>query len=208
MNNLDLYKNNYKNKGTMLLPYGEEEYPLSKEDILELEKCCREVDKEYISIGDAGEKNNLLVGRFMTDVKKPEVVNNGYSARVIRILSSRNLMNFIKKILGVEEEIFLRRIQFNQIDSNCFVGHHLDKDSNPDYIAAIVIQIGKLYKGGIYRVYQKDGSFFDYTSSYGDLIISDCNYPHEVTKVTEGERKSLVFFVSNSNDLNKRNKAI
>ena len=30
MNNLDLYKNNYKNKGTMLLPYGDEEYPLSK----------------------------------------------------------------------------------------------------------------------------------------------------------------------------------
>ena len=113
-------------------------------------------------------------------------------------------MNFIKKILGVEEEIFLRRIQFNQIDSNCFVGHHLDKDSNPDYIAAIVIQIGKLYKGGIYRVYQKDGSFFDYTSSYGDLIISDCNY-REVTKVTEGEENHCIF-VSNSNDLNKETK--
>ena len=100
----------------------------------------------------------------------------------------------------------MRRIQFNQIDSNCFVGHHLDKDSNPDYIAAIVIQIGKLYKGGIYRVYQKD-EVFDYTSSYGDLIISDCNYPHEVTKVTEGEKITCIFRVKFKRP-EQKNKAI
>ena len=51
-------------------------------------------------------------------------------------------------------------------------------------------------KGGKYRVYQKDGSYFDYTSTYGDLIISNCTYPHEVTRVTSGQRKSLVFFIS------------
>ena len=59
---------------------------MATKNILYLKRYSRigknavEVDKEYISIGDAGE-NNLLVGRFMTDVKKPEVVNNGYSAR-------------------------------------------------------------------------------------------------------------------------------
>ena len=51
--------------------------------------------------------------------------------------------------------IFIRRIQFNQIDKDCFVGYHLDTDSNPDYIAAGVIQIGSKFEGGLYRVYQK-----------------------------------------------------
>ena len=45
----------------------------------------------------------------------------------------------------------------------------------------------------------------DFTSDFGDLIISNCNYPHEVTKVESGNRKSLVFFVSNDAGKNKRN---
>ena len=64
--------------------------------------------------------------------------------------------------------------------------------------------MGSKFEGGLYRVYQKDESFFDYKSGYGDLIISNCKYPHEVTKVTEGERKSLVFFVSNHGSKNRR----
>jgi predicted 2-oxoglutarate/Fe(II)-dependent dioxygenase YbiX len=204
MSFINIHKKNYLEKGTLLLPYDNLDFPLTKENIQELEKLCQEVDKEYISIGDAGEKNNLLVGRFMTDIEKPEVVQNPYSDKVIKILSEKKLINFIKKILDVNQEIFLRRIQFNQIDKNCFVGYHLDTDSNPDYIAAVVIQFSDLYKGGIYRVYQKDGKFSDFKSSYGDIIISNCKYPHEVTKVTEGERKSLVFFVSHSDTQNKR----
>jgi predicted 2-oxoglutarate/Fe(II)-dependent dioxygenase YbiX len=204
MSFINIHKKNYLEKGTMLLPYDNSDYPLTKENVQELQKLCYEVEKEYISIGDAGEKNNLLVGRFMTDIKKPEVVQNLYSDKVIKILSEKKLINFIKKILDVNQEIFLRRIQFNQIDKNCFVGYHLDTDSNPDYIAAVVIQFSDLYKGGIYRVYQNDGSFSDFKSSYGDIIISNCKYPHEVTKVTEGERKSLVFFVSHSDTENKR----
>ena len=204
MRSIDKHKKIYREKGTMLLSYDNLDYPLTNENVQELEKFCHEVDKEYISIGDAGEKNNLLVGRFMTDIEKPEVVQNPYSEKVISILTEKKLMNFLKKILDAKQEIFLRRIQFNQIDKDCFVGYHLDIDSNPDYIAAVVIQFSDLYKGGIYRVYQNDGNFSDFKSGYGDIIISNCNYAHEVTKVTEGERKSLVFFVSYSGAENKR----
>ena len=99
-------------------------------------------------------------------------------------------MSFFKKILGIDKkkDIYLRRVQFNQIDSGCFVGYHLDKDSNPDYLAAGVIQFGKNFKGGKYRVYQSKKKYIDYTPSVRSLIISDCNFPHEVTKVTKGGR--------------------
>ena len=67
-----------------------------------------------------------------------------------------------------------------------------------------VIQLGGDFKGGIYRVYQKNNSFNDFHPAKGSLIISNCTYPHEVTKVVDGKRKSLVFFVSNHYQNNKR----
>lgn len=195
---------NYSEKGTVLVKKDNDINPFSTSDLNNLTKYCSAVNKEFIQIGDAGEKNNLLVGRFMTDIKKPEIVKNPFSKKVINILLQDKVINFIKKVIGINDALYLRRVQFNQINKNNFVGYHLDTDSNPDYIAACVIQLGHKYLGGKYRVYQKDGSYLDYISSFGDLIISNCQYPHEVTKVESGNRKSLVFFMSKHCDKNER----
>ena len=199
------YKKEYKKKGTVMIPFEENVNPLTEKDFKILYEYCEKVEKEFIEIGDAGESNNLMVGRFMTDKLKPEIVKNPYSNKVIEILSGNKIISFIKKILDLNNEIIYRRIQYNQINNGNFVGYHLDTDSNPDYIAACVLQIGDNYTGGKYRVYQKDGSHFDYRSGFGDLIISNCTYPHEVTKVESGNRKSLVFFISEHAGENKRN---
>ena len=197
---------NYSKKGTIMVPFNSKYNPISNEDFLNLKKYCSKVDKEFIKIGDAGEKNHLLVGRFITDVKKPEIVKNKYSKKVISILKKKKLVNFIKKIIKTNKNLYLRRAQFNQISKNCFVGYHLDVDSNPEYKAACVIQLGSNFKGGLYRVYQKKSKkYFDYAPTKGSLIMSNCLYPHEVTKVKNGKRSSLVFFVSYNKGLNKRN---
>ena len=204
--NLENYKNKYVKFGTVMVPFENSNCPLTSEDIDELSNCCEKVEKEFVSIGDAGEKNFVHVGRFMTDIKKPEVVKNNFSEKVINILSKVTIKKFIKSVIGCDEELFYRRIQFNQIDKDCFVGYHLDKDSNPDYLAACVIQLGKDYDGGLYRVYQRsEKKYIDYKPPFASLIISNCDFPHEVTKVEKGNRKSLVFFVSKENGLNKRN---
>ena len=208
MNSQDLksLKNNYLKKGTIMVPFGEKNNPLSIKDFEKLKACCTKVKKEFIEIGDAGESNHLLVGRFMTDKKKPEIVKNDYSKKVIQILKKKKLYNFIKQILKTKKTLYLRRIQFNQIKKNCFVGYHLDVDSNPDYTAACVIQLGSNFTGGIYRVFQKNKKkFIDYPPTEGSLIVSNCQYPHEVTTVKSGKRESLVFFVSFNKGLNKRN---
>lgn len=198
------YKKEYQEKGTIMIPFDEQISPITDEDFENLFEYCEKVEKEFIEIGDAGESNNLMVGRFMTDKDKPEIVNNPYSQKLLKILKSEKLIDLIKKILNLKSEAHLRRVQFNQINKGNFVGYHLDTDSNPDYIAACVIQLGDNFEGGIYRVYQKDKSYKDFQPSKGSLIISNCNYPHEVTKVTMGERKSLVFFISDHFDKNKR----
>ena len=51
---------------------------------------------------------------------------------------------------------------------------------------------------------EKTKNFYDYEPSKGSLIISNCLYPHEVTKVKSGKRRSLVFFVSFKKGINKR----
>lgn len=198
--------NNYSKNGTIMVPFGDKDNPITIDDFKKLKEYCNNVDKEFISIGDAGESNHLLVGRFMTDKKKPEVVKNKYSKKLISILKKKKIIDFIKKIIKTKKPLYLRRIQFNQIEKNCFVGYHLDVDSNPDYTAACVIQLGSNFTGGIYRVYQKNKkSFYDYPPEKGSLILSNCLYPHEVTKVKSGMRGSLVFFVSYNKGLNKRN---
>ena len=50
-------------------------------DFSKLKNYCSNVEKEFIEIGDAGEKNHLLVGRFITDIKKPKIVKNKYSKK-------------------------------------------------------------------------------------------------------------------------------
>ena len=197
---------NYKNKGTIMVPFDNKFNPLSEKDFLNLKNYCDNVEKEFIKIGDAGEKNHLLVGRFITDIKKPEIVKNKYSKKVISILKKRKIVSFIKKIIKTKKNLYLRRVQFNEISKNCFVGYHLDVDSNPEYVAACVIQLGSNFKGGLYRVYKnkKTKNFYDYEPSKGSLIISNCLYPHEVTKVKSGKRRSLVFFVSFTKGINKR----
>ena len=197
---------NYKNNGTIIVPFDNKFNPLSEEDFLNLKKYCDNVEKEFIKIGDAGEKNHLLVGRFITDIKKPEIVKNKYSKKVISILKKKKIISFIKKIIKTKKNLYLRRVQFNEISKNCFVGYHLDVDSNPEYVAACVIQLGSNFKGGLYRVYKnkKTKNFYDDEPSKGSLIISNCLNPHEVTKVKSGKRRSLVFFVSFKKGINKR----
>ena len=204
--NLEKYKKNYDLNGTAYIdknftPFNDGQYQ-------KISDYCNNVEREFVEVGDADEPNHVNVGRFMTDIKKPEVVDNLYSNKLIEILWSENTKSYIKSIVNTNDEIYLRRVQYNQISKDCFVGYHLDVDSNPDYLAACVLQLGKKFNGGLYRVYDKDNksSFVDYKPDYGSLIISDCQYPHEVTKVTDGERGSLVFFVSKNSDLNKRNK--
>lgn len=206
MNNIcEKNKKKYLEKGTVMIEMNDG--PFLENEILQIEKICKEVDKEFVEVGDAGEMNHVHVGRFMTDVKKPEIVNEKFSNLLLKILQKKHIIDYIKESIGVEinDNLYMRRVQFNQIDENCFVGYHLDIDSNPDYLIACVLQLGSNFDGGIYKVYKTKDEIYNYNPSYGSLIISDCRLPHEVTKVKKGHRKSLVFFLSRENGLNKRN---
>ena len=126
---------------------------ISAKDFLIIEKNLKKIPKEYVTIGDAGEKNSVNVSRLMTDIKKPKMVNKRYSKKVINILN-KNYLDTFKKIVS-KKKLFIRRAQVNFMKKNSFVGYHLDVDSNPDYLYAVILQLGNKFTGGNYVVYKK-----------------------------------------------------
>mgnify|MGYP001253545264 CR=1 FL=1 len=205
MNNNEILKKRYDKYGTIMFDLKNSFF--KDEDFFEVEKIINQLPYEYVSTGDAGEDNSVEVGRLMTDVDNPQVVNKDTSEKALKILNSEEHLNFYKKLLN-RDVLYLRRAQVNKMHKNSFVGYHLDVDSNPDYLAAVVIQYGKMFSGGDYVVYQdnEDKIGLSYTPYYQSMIISNCNYPHEVTKVLSGTRTSLVFFLCSHKGENLRYK--
>ena len=197
---LQLIKKNLKKFGTVLIK-GKENF-ISLKDFNKIEKILHKIPKEYVTIGDAGEKNNVNVSRLTTDIDKPKLVNKKLSKVVIDLLNKEYLPKF-KNIVS-KKKLFIRRAQVNFMKKNSFVGYHLDIDSNPDYLYAVILQLGHKYSGGNYVVY-KNNSKKTFKPDYRSIIISDCKIPHEVSKVIDGQRTSFVFFLSSYFSKNKRN---
>lgn len=195
------YKKDLKKYGTILIPKSQSF--IDEGDFKKIEKYLKKIPTEFVKIGDAGEKNHVHVSRLMTDIKKPKVVNQKYSKKVLKILND-NYLSVFKKIVH-KKKLFIRRAQVNNMTKNAFVGYHLDIDSNPDYLYAVVIQLGSKFAGGKYVVY-KNKTKKSFSPKYMSIIISDCKIPHEVTKVKTGERISFVFFLSENFAKNKRTK--
>ena len=112
-------------------------------------------------------------------------------------------MDFFKLLLGTED-LYIRRVQVNTMEIDCFVGYHLDVDSNPEYEFSVILQLGKEYSGGEFVVYDGDQPAQIYKPWYRSITISNCQYPHEVKKVTKGKRVSLVYFISRNGGDNRR----
>ncbi len=205
MNNFSNLKKRYDKYGTVMFDLSNSFF--IQDDFIKLEELIAKLPYEYVSTGDAGEDNSVEVGRLMTDIKNPKIVNESISKLALDILNQEEHLKFYKKLLN-KNEIYLRRAQVNKMHKGSFVGYHLDIDSNPDYLAAVVVQFGKNFKGGDYIVYEdkKDDVGLCYSPFYQSMIISNCKYPHEVSKIVNGTRVSLVYFLCAHKDENLRNK--
>lgn len=162
---------------------------------------------ETVLIGDAGEPNKVEVGRLMTDVDRPRVVNEAVSARMLKVLSAPRRFALLQELVGVSEPLHMRRAQINLMHSGSFVGVHLDKDSNPDYEVSVVLQLGRAFQGGDFVVHRPDGVRTTISPEFQSVTVSRCDYPHEVRTVESGVRASLVFFVSPHDGENRRVRA-
>jgi hypothetical protein len=199
----DRIKRDLDFQGFALIEHDEALFLNEEWDIL-----SRGIESEYMSyerviIGDAGEPNCVEVGRLMTDIDRPMVVNNRASEAMLEVIGSKERMKFFADIMECGE-VSLRRAQINKMHTGSYIGLHVDQDSNPDYGIAIVLQFGSSFSGGEFVVHDKDGNETSVSPPYGSMIISKCDWAHEVRPVTSGTRTSLVFFVSPYRGDNRR----
>ena len=194
-------RDDWRKNGVILLEPNQNIY--SDEDILEMQHLADQLPYEWVEVGDAGEPNAVEVGRFMTDVEAPERVNRPLSDQILAIIVQAPQMCAFKALLNVNE-LHIRRMQVNRIHEAGFVGYHLDTDSNPDYLAAVIFQFGDDFEGGEYVVYDQEKVKNSISPPQFSMIISDCRFPHEVKPVRSGIRTSLVFFLSQNGGVNRR----
>lgn len=187
--------------GTVIMDI--EESFLSEDDFNTLEELSGNLPYEHVEIGDAGEENFLTVGRFMTDVERPMRVNRPLSDRALEIVMRDDVLEACRYLLDASN-LYVRRMQVNCMGEGCFVGYHLDTDSNPDYKVAVVLQLGHEFEGGEYVVHGGGKPARHFRPWYRSVIVSDCSFPHEVTRVAKGKRVSLVYFLSEHDGENQR----
>lgn len=167
----------------------------SNEQLERMNHLVDVVPKKKVTLGDVGDDNNLLVGRFMNDEggKCPQVMNGDMGEEMLRILNASSSKEYFRKLL--RKDYFIRRCQANILTEGSHIGTHIDTYSNSDYILSVVIQFGKEYEGGEFYINYHGKETFIKTS-YGDVLINKCEIPHGVKKVNSGHRKTLVFFIS------------
>lgn len=85
-----------------------------------------------------------------------------------------------------------------------FIGVHVDRASNPDYSAAIVLQFGKDFSGGEFVVKSESRADVTISPSYRSVVVTRSSLAHQVETVTAVERTSLVYFLADHNGANAR----
>lgn len=189
--------------GTVLLSQKESPLGLEEWELLDRLTSPESAPYELVKTGDVGEAHVVQVARFMTDVDKPRLVNDLLAQKVLDILDSTKMRTFFRRLLGCPQ-LYLRRCQVHILSEGRFVGYHVDTDSNPDYLSPVVLQFGSAYEGGDYLVHHPEQGPLTYKAPRFSMIVSRCNLAHEVTPVTKGQRRSLVFFLSESSGINRR----
>lgn len=199
---IDQWESLYFPLGTHFLSVTEVEY---------IEQALKKFPIEHVLVGDAGEINDCSVGRLVEDLpgERPRLVNTQLSQPIIELYLTNKAKTFFGQFFSSsEDQIGVRRSQFNLLANGAFVGRHLDIDSNPNYQIAAVLQLGSKFNGGEFVVYPDKESGLEkaqrISPEYGSLTISFCKVEHEVLKVTAGTRTSFVCFLSDYMGENRR----
>ncbi|WP_150467174.1 2OG-Fe(II) oxygenase [Francisella sp. SYW-9] len=166
----------------------------------QVELLLQKIPLETIDKGDTDEKAKAKVGRLIEDKidQNPKIVNKDTSTKVLDILYKK--INFFEEILEGGKK-YIIRAQVNVLEKGGFVSKHIDTDSNEDYEASVIIQLGKGFKGGEFVTHYKN-QVKKIKPEYRSITVTSGRLIHEVKEVTDGERISFVFFLSSANSLN------
>lgn len=189
--------------GSTLIPNG---VIFGQGEIELLQNLQAQMPEEVVTSGDAGDTHDIHVKRIMVDKAghPPLMVNLPHSEAILDVLSSAKCEAVIASLFRSGEKFHIRRAQMNRMTKGSFIGIHLDAASNPDYDYSMIIQLGKNFSGGDFLVHASDEQVHAYAARYGSVLVTTCKLRHEVGRVLDGERNSLVYFYARHDGVNRR----
>jgi len=192
----------FDDEGSVLLT--PDECPLHAADWVRLDELtsAESLPYESVELGDTGDRHQVEVGRFLTDSDRPRAVHFA-AVKVLGIIDGPPMRRLHERLLG-RAGLTIRRCQVNLLREGGFVGMHVDRDANPDYLLAVILQLGKDYQGGEYVVHHHLHGTLCYRIPHRAILVSRCDLSHAVTPVTRGVRKTLVYFLSAHASENRR----
>jgi PKHD-type hydroxylase len=167
----------------------------SKEELVKIISVCNTLPKLQGKVGEMEGNNVAELRKSNINFLNGEEFKWIYDKLCIAI-NHVNSTNFNKILYGIEP------IQYSEYDSGYsgFYGIHVDV--NPDTQLALrrslsfSMQLSEIdtYTGGDLKIYYKDKNVIA-NKNMGYITFFDSSYPHEVTPVISGIRKSLVGWV-------------
>jgi hypothetical protein len=182
----------FENRGTLL--FDQDDIPMEEKDWQQLEEILNTVEYEHVVGGDAGEGHSVWVCRFHNDVDRPAALHEK-SVDVSNIVMSQKMKAFYKRFTGTDA-LCLRRCQANLLHEDDYIGVHKDQDSSPCYFATVVFHFGSQCSGGDFVTHDVKCGDKSYHPQKRSVLVNNCSIPHEVSKVLNGERKTLACFLS------------
>ncbi|MBN9343600.1 MAG: hypothetical protein BGN93_08260 [Acinetobacter sp. 39-4] len=176
------------------LPYAilinEEELPFTINEWQALEKIVNKAEYEAPKKGDTDETLSLKVMR----AKKAGDPTN-YNKPLLKLLLKPELCHYLQHRLEMKN-YFIDRVQIHHYQEGDFISMHCDNDSCPDYKFSLILHMTEEYEGGEFRVRDKNNNIKSFKVPKHTLLVTSSALSHEVTRVTSGERKVIVWFIS------------
>ena len=105
------------------------------------------------------------------------------------------LKSFFEEITEIKMTNLKKDIHYHIFKTSSYFGLHSDDLENRMYSVGVLLNDN--FEGGDFILYDKDGLTLNKT--IGNTYIFDVSIKHEVTKIMDGERYSIIWFIKNDN---------
>lgn len=175
-------------------------HPLLRQSICEIQALVDSSQLlqayEHVVKGDTDEAHEVEVLRLIKDkrqyVNQPAEVFSA-AKRLEFEMFSDSMKTLYQTVAPAAQQI--NRMQINVLKAGGFIGEHRDNDEINQYELVAILNLSTNYQGGLYCVTPPHREALNFDASFGDLILTTATVNHHVTRVTQGERKTLVCFL-------------
>ena len=102
---------------------------------------------------------------------------------------------FFEDITEIKMPNLNKDIHYHIFKKDNYFGLHSDNLANRVYSMGVLLNDN--FEGGDFILYDKDGVSLNKT--IGNTYIFDVSIKHEITKIKDGERYSIIWFITNDN---------